>query len=217
MTGKIKPGIPINSGAYYLYNLRMKTIISSIMVAALLLLTAGSYAQGSREFSPGVPFDEKAAKTALEEGRSTITGQVSWRDGGKMKGSGLKVTLFPVSDYFQEYYAYRQRKTGSKSFEIYTLTSDPAYAQKLVTTADEDGNFTFYKMKPGKYYIESLFYWSDEVGKDVYAGSSSNQYGTADHYERKYTTQKYRVRLEEFVEIKADGEVKKIKLNKKRY
>ncbi|MBB6130743.1 hypothetical protein [Mucilaginibacter lappiensis] len=73
--------------------------------------------------------------------------------------------------------------------------------------------FTFPNLKPGKYYLEGILPSSQTASYNQYTGSSYSNFGTsAYHYERKYYNLSHYDKLDQFVEIKNDGEVLEIKL-----
>jgi uncharacterized protein YxeA len=69
-------------------------------------------------------------------------------------------------------------------------------------------------MKPGKYFLQAFMDWTTAHSKNVYTGSGYNNYGGRTDY---YTPQSYYVghsdRIEEYVEVKEDGEIVKVKLH----
>jgi tetratricopeptide (TPR) repeat protein len=174
-------------------------------------ITASSGSTRKSIFPAGT-FDPALAKAALARGLSTIKGIACTRvDGGVFDARGVTVYLYPVTPYLEEWYDLRDKKEGKKT-GVYMSTEANLYRIKAV--ADRDGRFVFEGLKPGKYFIQLIHSFNQAKTKRVYTGSDVSQNGpvrtTTDYYyDHNYTVARSR-RLEKFVEIKEDGDVKKI-------
>lgn len=157
-------------------------------------------------------FDPALAKAALERGLSTIRGKACTKvDGGIFYASGVKVVLYPVTPYLQEWYDLREKKEGKKT-GVYM--SNEANEYSIEATADSEGRFEFRGLKPGKYFIQVIHSFNQLKTARIYTGSDVSQNGpvrttTNFYYDQDYTVARSK-RLEKFVEIKEDGENKKI-------
>ncbi len=173
-------------------------------------------------YFPELSFDAKEAKEATLEGSSTIRGILFT----KVKTFGLykapltpktygtyqTVTLYPVTSYFEEWYQLRKEKEN-RNTRIYM--SEEALFYRITTTTDGYGRFEFTKMKPGKYFLQAFLNVNIAHNRQVQVGTGTNQYGgTVTYYEneRYYTEQGERI--EKFVEITEEGQIKKVKLKK---
>lgn len=159
-------------------------------------------------------FDPVLAKAGLERGLSTIRGKACTKvDGLRFDASGVKVVLFPVTPYLEEWYELRDKKEGKK---ISVYMSNEANQYRIEAYADADGRFVFEGLKPGKYFIQIIHSFNQAKTARIYTGSDTWQNGpvrttTNYYYDQDYTVARSK-RLEKFVEIKEDGETKKITL-----
>ncbi len=160
-----------------------------------------------------VPFDEDFAKLALSEGKSTIKGRISMTlppaDGAKtFYGSNLIVYLFPVTPYLLDFLELRKQEDPKRL--KFAFLSPMAWKYRLEATSNGQGEFAFYHMNPGKYYLEVYFPWQYSGSENKYVGSEGN----TDYYEKEYFSNKYEQMLSKMVEIKKDGATEKAKLHK---
>lgn len=167
-----------------------------------------------RALFPLGTFDPAIAKAGLERGLSTIRGKACTKvDGRIFDAQGVKVVLFPVTPYLEEWYELREKKEG-KNTNVYM--SNEANQYRIETTADADGRFEFKGLKPGKYFIQIIHSFNQLKTAKVYTGSDSYQNGpvrttTNYYYNQDYTVARAK-RLEKFIEIKTDGDSPKITL-----
>lgn len=199
----------------------MKKISILILFVSILGISHNVFSQKTKIIYPEADFDSLAAKKQLALGKATIQGRAFTRPKTKLGygaplekrifANNAKITLIPVTPYFDAWYELRKKKGGKKT-TVYM--SDAAYRFRLETTTDEEGNFTFKEMKPGKYFLQAFIGWTTAHSRSVYTGSGYNNYGGRTDY---YTPQSYYVdhnnRIEEFVEVKEDGEIVKVKLH----
>jgi hypothetical protein len=61
--------------------------------------------------------------------------------------------LFPVTPYFEEFYNMR-KKYENKKTTVYM--SEEAFKYRVEALTDNRGRFKFEKLKPGKYYLETI-------------------------------------------------------------
>ena len=99
-------------------------------------------------------------------GSSTIKGRI-WLDLGpnvRVVAKDCKVILEPITSYTKEWYE-REVKKGAK-----LGPPDPrALAFRRVAITDENGNFTFKNIPPGRYYIVTKVpfnYFDPDMGLD---------------------------------------------------
>ncbi|AXY73554.1 tetratricopeptide repeat protein [Paraflavitalea soli] len=157
-------------------------------------------------------FDPALAKAALSRGLSTIRGKACTKvDGLIFNASGVKVVLYPVTPYLEEWYDLREKKEGKKT-GVYM--SNEANDYVIEAYADSEGRFEFRGLKPGKYFIQVIHSFNQLKTSRIYTGSDVSQNGpvrttTNYYYDQDYTVARAK-RLEKFVEIKEDGENKKI-------
>lgn len=172
------------------------------LVLALPLLTSFN-ALSQKIVYPKASFVAVAAKSALEYGNSTITG-VAWfapRNGYGIKNSSkmqmaknVQVDLFPLTPYIDEWYdLMRKPSWGAKKV---IKMSDEVYAIKVYANTDADGNFSFSRIKPGKYLLTTSMHWETTY---YYNGQDAG----SNHSQRTFV---------KIVEIKTDGETVKVKL-----
>lgn len=166
---------------------------------------------------PQVPFDAVAAKEALKRGKSRIVGRLCVMSYGTYSGSGETVSLFPVTPYLLAWQELRQRNDintswfGGEKAAVY-MTPE-AIRTRLDVKANQDGVFEFTEMRPGKYYIQGHHTIVQPMQRDVYSHSSTYNYTTTHYYNKEYYNQTMGGLFENFVEIKKDGETKKVILS----
>lgn len=186
-----------------------------------------------QEVQPKTIFDAENAKKMMAFGKSTINGTAVARDYNAPNGlnnmlgvrvvgkkriapAGTVVVLFPVTRYFEEYYQLKNRYKKSKKYVA--VLGKEAFSYRLETKTDKNGRFSFTKMKPGKYYIETVFGYTGRTGTDVEVGRTDyyNGYGNYTGSDPIYQTYYYNYTEEaiesKFVEVKKDGEILDIKL-----
>ncbi|WP_322969144.1 carboxypeptidase-like regulatory domain-containing protein [Faecalibacter sp. LW9] len=179
--------------------------------------------QNEKIIFPSQKFDSVAAKNMLAIGKGKISGVAFTRvredknfglkTGPKVYANKLKIILFPVTSYFNEYYTlWKDKSKHNPKRNRFVQMVPEAYRYRLESITNSSGEFTFPDMRPGKYYIfATLDYYTTHSGRK-YTGSGYDNYGRIDYYE-PYTYQKNGSEfLELFVEVKQEGEVVKVKL-----
>lgn len=168
--------------------------------------------QQERIVYPETVFDSVAAKKLIAYGNATIKGLVYVKTnklalvGGKQYGSNVVVTLFPVTNYLMDWYKLREKRED-KITKVYL--SEIAARFRIEAKTDAYGRFTFGQLKPGKYFIQTFMTTTQNYTSDVEVGT--NSYGTKYYQKQRYSKSKNH-RLEQFVEIKADGEIVQVTL-----
>ncbi|NIG55120.1 tetratricopeptide repeat protein [Chitinophaga sp. Cy-1792] len=171
--------------------------------------SAGS---STKSIYPEGTFDAKLAAASLQRGTSRIVGRAcTKKDGLIFNASGVRVLLFPVTPYLEEWYSLRDKKEG-KNTRVYMSKEANKYAIEAVSGAD--GRFSFEGLKPGKYFIQLVHNFNQRKTARVYTGSYTAQNGpvmttTNYYYDQDYLVERSQ-RLERFVEIKDDGDTRKI-------
>lgn len=171
---------------------------------------------------PKIAFDTKATKNALVKGKGTIKGVAFIRPenssigfniktGKKLYASKIKISLYPLTPYFQEFLNLKKKENRKKL--KFAFLSNEAVKYRLEAITNSSGEFTFSEMKPGKYYIEAILNWTQSGTYQKYTGSGYNNYGGRINYyaNENYTNNNSNL-LNQIVEIKEDGEVLTIKL-----
>lgn len=165
---------------------KRRLTVFALAVLTAVALTSIALAQNTTYLLPGSFFDKDQAAMALQKGSSAIQGVAYTRgtlgNGGlignikvgrkKFASKGTVVTLFPMTPYFAEYFELRKKHPpGGKKVAV---IPNEAYEYRLTATVlDDNGNFYFENLKPGKYMIEaSVSYtktgsYSVETGREV--------------------------------------------------
>lgn len=196
-----------------------------LLLVAFALPARAQYVQAERDDTIRMlcktPFDSLAARRQLAEGTGTIKGVAFTRpdnysmgfkikQGRKIYANKIKVILFPVTPYITEYLSLKDKENPRKLRFAYI---DPvAWRYRLEAITNTDGEFTFPKMKPGKYYLEGILNWSSGAYYDRYTGSGYSGYNTTNYYNREYYNVNHAEKLEKYVEVKEDGEIVDVKL-----
>lgn len=170
---------------------------------------------------PAVAFNKGAADSMLNNGSATLRGVVSKKNRNPDNTYlGIVVTLFPCTDYFNEWYELQKK---NKKENRLAMMSPEAYSYRILAKAsDKDGSFEFRNLKPGKYYLQTMVrqgkmkeMWNQvgtatSVGYNVY-GQAVTSYSRPIYEDFKlfYETNDL---VKTFVEINAEGQVVNIKL-----
>lgn len=173
-----------------------------------------------RALYPNLEFDSKLAESAIQQGTSTLIGRAcayvkngTWGLGGteRFDARNVRVLMFPVTPYLEKWYQLRDQKEDNKT-GVFINRESQKYA--LISETNEKGEFVFSRLKPGKYFIQIIYNFTQVKSKRIYTGSSTAQEGpvivTTDYYEDRDFYIPRNSRLESFVEIKQDGETKKV-------
>ncbi|UIR57114.1 hypothetical protein LZQ00_04700 [Sphingobacterium sp. SRCM116780] len=194
--------------------------MKNLFLFIFLLLGASAYAQNNT-YMPQVFFDKQQAQDMLAIGTSTIEGVAYTRqytDSKKQNApEGTLVTLYPLTPYFEEFLKLRTQKE-SKTNKVYL--SEEAFKYRIEVKTDSYGRFKFEKLKPGKYYIESIVpyigvgHYSEQTGTTTTYNGYGTAIASAPYYERFSYNFDAASRETKIVEIKNDGEFLDIKLYK---
>jgi len=105
------------------------------------------------------------AKPYLQTGNCSISGQAFFRTrGGEAKtAAGLKVKLYPTTQFFVERSAFWR--------EDFDPAMSPEAASYIKTaTCDASGNFEFTNLPPGEYLVRCYITWLVDASRDQYSG-----------------------------------------------
>lgn len=191
-----------------------------------ILLFAFLHTQAQNTYYPQAFFDKKIARDMLAFGNSTIEGVASTKQknnwgikpllGQKHYApKGTVIMLFPVTPYFEEFYSMR-KKYENKKTTVYM--SEEAFKYRVEALTDDHGRFKFEKLKPGKYYLETIVNFTATGSYQQQTGATDTYNGLGNYLYSSpiYSTFFYGYdaanRESKFVEIKQDGELKEINL-----
>ncbi len=168
---------------------------------------------------PESAFDSIAAKQALSYGTSSIKGVVFTKPktqfgynaplAPRIYGKNLRITLLPVTPYFEAWYNLRKEKENKNTI---VYMSKQSFRFRLEALSDEYGRFKFERLKPGRYFLQTNLAWVMPKGYNQYVGSGSDGWGTTNYYQYHTYNEQHNDRLEQFVEITQDGTVVEVKL-----
>lgn len=162
---------------------------SRLSLLALLLVAACSQ-QPPRQALP--PFDASAARRALLEGSSTLSGRVMMRlsSGGVLSCANGRVRLIPATAYAEAWVnqTYRADPSDVPTPEgVYYLPStdrpvepalDPSFLSMThETPCDRDGFFRFDRLADGDYYLEATLHWQKDIFDETHF-----YYGNTHHW-----------------------------------
>ncbi|WP_278021817.1 hypothetical protein [Flavobacterium ginsengisoli] len=176
-------------------------------------------------------FNKEQVVQQISKGNSVIIGTAYARaNSGKKLGGlvntakkqyapkGTEITLFPSSDYYEEWVEVNKKIRKQKKMPEVPLHSDFGYSVKKAKVYDDEGHFEFLDLMPGTYVVMASFDFSNSYNYSYvsgytnyynywgYAGSTTN-YGTA---RSSYID---KANIEKSVTISKDGE--KIETNLK--
>lgn len=174
-------------------------------------------------FYPKVLFDSLQAKRQIAKGNSTIKGVAFTKPKTKLGYSApfaprilankMTVVLLPVTPYLEEWYQLRMDKENIKKRRFVYLSKE-AYRYRLEAITNSDGEFTFPNMLPGKYFVQGLLDYTYNGTYNAYTGTGYNSYGgQTDYYQQKHYSKDMQERIEEFIEVKENGEIVNVKLH----
>ncbi|WP_025142154.1 carboxypeptidase regulatory-like domain-containing protein [Pedobacter jeongneungensis] len=172
---------------------------------------------------PQVAFDSLQAKKMLAKGTAVIKGVAFTRQkhplgysvplSPRILANNMTVVLLPVTSYFEDWYRLRKEKESTRKRRFVYLSKD-AYRYRLEAITNSDGEFTFPDMKPGRYFLQGMLDYTLKGSYNAYTGTGYNNYGgQTDYYQKKEYSKNIQDRIEEFVEIKENGEILKVKLH----
>jgi len=125
---------------------------SKVLLTTMLLCGVSFIARAQKNIEfvlPSTPFNQEEADKMLEEGNSTIQGNISFKKRGYVNYPGFSdmVLLYPATAYFQEYIELKKKYNTKKKQA--GLTREAAMARIETKTLDSKGNFVFTNIKPG--------------------------------------------------------------------
>lgn len=198
--------------------------------AAFLLSSSFSAQYKQKEYEkhpeqrifPTGKFDSLDAKKRLAVGTTSMQGVAFTKPKTKfgykapladrIYANHIVVELFPLSPYFQEWYDLKRGKENLKK-NIIVFMDNAAYRYRLTCETNNRGEFTFPKMKPGKYILVGNLPWTSSGSYDQYTGSGyGSNGGRTDYYQRQYYSNSHNDFLMEIVEVKEGDAITKVKL-----
>ena len=166
-----------------------------ILIFGVMVIAASATGQSSvKVVQPKQQFDARRATAMLAEGKSQIVG-VAYYEGRTLLGirseetvyarEGTIVSLYPLTPYLEEYLKLKGKNKEGK--QIASINAEAASYRVEVKIVNERGEFTFSRLRPGKYYLLSEVYFPSGISSQEVSG---------------------------IVEITTDDEIVKCKLNK---
>ena len=110
-----------------------------------------------------IPFPVEEYKRLSQIGESTVKGSIYLQDssGNKIIGKQVRLYLNPVTSYSRQW--YKESYVGGKKMD----KADPRLFNYLkFTTSDSNGNFSFYGVPSGKYYLIGVVRCAQQCGYD---------------------------------------------------
>ncbi len=110
-----------------------------------------------------IPFPINEYKRLSQVGEGTVKGKIYLTDsyGNKILGKQTRLYLNPVTSYSKQW--YQESYIGGKKMS----KADPRLFNYLkFTTSDSNGNFSFYGVPSGKYYLIGVVRCGQECGYD---------------------------------------------------
>jgi hypothetical protein len=113
---------------------------------------------------PRIPFPVQEYRRLSTIGKGTIKGSIYLKDmyGQRIPGSGTRLYLNPITSYSKQW--YQESYLGGAKME----KADPRLFNYLrFTAADKEGNFAFYGVPSGRYYLIGTVKCGNECGYDT--------------------------------------------------
>jgi hypothetical protein len=146
---------------------------NTLLITVLLVNLQYSKAQKKIEYIyPSTKFNSVETVKILDNtGSGAIKGTALLK--GKPVGYFMKVSLFPITDYFAEYLDL-EREFGLKGRKRASITPE-ALSYRIITKVDgnNESTFEFTNLKPGKYYIEGYLNVVKEKKGAIFLGQDS--------------------------------------------
>ncbi|KRT14496.1 hypothetical protein ASU31_18900 [Pedobacter ginsenosidimutans] len=205
-----------------------KYILAGVFSVSATTIVSAQYKEPEKKdkveiFRPEAVFDSLQARKMLAKGSAVIKGIAYTKQkhplgysvpfSPRILANKMKVVLLPVTSYFEEWYRLRKDKENIRK-KRFVYLSDQAYRYRLEAITNSDGEFTFPDMLPGRYFLQGMLNYTLKGKYNQYTGSGYNGYGgRTDYYQQKDYAVDHEDRIEEFVEVKENGEVVKVKLH----
>ncbi len=204
------------------------TSLSFVLASSVVHLSA-QYKQEEyqkypvQKIFPKTKLDSAEAKAAIAVGETTIKGVAFTKPktiygykaplAERIYANHILIELFPMTPYYQEWYNLKKNEENLKKNKIVYMDR-AAYKYRVTCETNSKGEFTFPKMKPGKYLIVGTLPWYNTKSYDQYTGSGYGNNGSVtDYYQRQYYSTTHSDFLMEVVEVPADKKEVKVKLN----
>ncbi|NML23101.1 tetratricopeptide repeat protein [Pseudoflavitalea sp. G-6-1-2] len=161
---------------------------------------------------PQGKFDAALAGKMLKKGTASISGRAcTSRDGYQWNANGMYITLYPATPYVEEWFEL-QKKKGRKT-AVYMANA--AYQYSITVNANQNGEYRFDEISPGRYLLIGDFALEITNTKDVYDGAQREGPAMVHYYHKEKYVNNYNDKLFRFVEVKANGEaLKKVSLTR---
>lgn len=193
----------------------MKRRTRQVFLCSILFITTISQAVAQKMPAyvfPSTPFNEEETAKQMEEGTAVISGTAKIKKKGRIYFPGKKdqINLFPATAYIMEF--AELKKKYNKGKKVATMSNEAFTYRIEGRTIDDQGNFEFRDLKPGKYYIVTWIDYDKQGSYKVHTGTETtyNMYGVALSSSPIYSTYTYNYSVEMevsgVVEVKADGE-----------
>lgn len=206
----------------------MKKIFLAFLAAFSVTFANAQYKQEEyqkypeQNIFPKTKFDSLQAKSAIAYGETTVKGVAFTKPktsygykaplAERIYANHITVELFPLTPYLQEWYNLKDKEENLKKNKI-VFMDNSAYRYRITCETNSKGEFSFPKMKPGKYVIIGTLPWTNTQSYDQYTGSGYGNYGDrTDYYERQYYTTTHSDFLKQIIEVKAGEKEVKVKL-----
>ncbi|MGF6846500.1 hypothetical protein QFZ51_001735 [Chitinophaga sp. W3I9] len=192
---------------------RKSLLIGCMLYFASASITASAQ-KGVEYILPAASFDEAATNKLLEPGTATIRGNAFLKKKGKVNFAtkGHNIILFPVTPYFTEF--LELKKKYNKGKKQASMTNDAFTYRIEGRYLDDQGNFEFTELKPGKYYLVTWIEYERKKNLILRTGTRTfyNVYsGNEVRSEPIYNAYSYYYQAEDevagFVEVNKEGEV----------
>jgi len=125
-----------------------------------------------RVVQPQTAFDFKLAADMINSGKSEIKGKALFETKAGLIGRkvapdtyvrrGHVVALYPITPYFAEFLELRKQDKRDK--QMAALSPEANSFRVLTKVYNDEGDFLFTELKPGKYFLESFVYFPGGVG-----------------------------------------------------
>lgn len=161
LTGCVKRDMPLqpikqNINPYNVNDVDMSDLDENLTESEMLMTEEGEESKMER-----IEFPISEYNSLPRSGRGTVKGQIYLTDsyGSKVIGSGTRLYLNPLTSYSKQWYiesylgGNRMQKADARLFNYLKFTA-----------ADSQGNFAFYGVPNGRYYLIGTVKCGEECG-----------------------------------------------------
>ena len=152
-----------------------KKLLASLLFSGIMFFSQNAAAQKIVKVNvvqPQTVFDFKVAADMINGGKSEIRGKAFFETKAGLFNRKIEpdtyvrrghvITLYPITPYFAEF--LELRKKDKKDKQMASISREVNSFRVLTKVYNDEGDFVFIGLKPGKYFLESFVYYTSGIG-----------------------------------------------------